>query len=1106
MSNNLDIIQYNCGNSNYKATRTFFDAIPRTIQIIALQEPYYSNGTKTTYCPRAFNLSYERKSSTKTAFLINKKIQISSWSRTQLGPEVASLQVQLQSGPLTIINVYNQRKTDGTIPILGRLRKAIQEAMGEVIVLGDFNIHHSAWGGPNQTDEPAGTLLLREMEEAGLTLRTPTGSATWRRRDRRTVIDLTFATRNILQRTWYCRPEEEWALTQDHIPILIRIDAATIPTQARTRYDTKRFDPKTVEEAIANHPATEWDITALYTTIQEKIAETCPLKKNTGPKRAEWSHEIAKLLRLTRQAKRRLFATGSEAARNQYRSTQNALKNEIRRDTRAKWRNFLIKDLEDAEKNPQNRLLWKMSKWSRRTEDGLRTDPQMPGLKAGDGTTTTNPECQTEILSKKFFSEPVQIPHSHTASVQTQRLTTDELITEDEVLGIIQSFPTRKAPGPDRITTEMLKAMSSVIAGPAAKAFTHGLKNGQFPSILKDSTTIALRKPKREDYSEPGSYRPIALENSFAKMYETALARRLTDLAEQNQLLPWNQMGARRGRSTEAALRLLVDTVELAWKANPKNIVTILGLDIAGAFDNVSIPKLHDILRKKGVPESLSSASIAFTVARRTRIAIPGYDSEWIETNSGIPQGSPLSPILFLFFASDLLEELNQSQTDTVQMGFVDDTTIITYSLDCKRNCEVLKESHSVCERWAVTHGAKFAPAKYQLMHVTKPRRSRVGADATMTISGQTVELCEVMKILGVWVDKNLTWKPHVKKTAERAMKAVIAMKRITASTWGVSIKKARLLYTATVRPIITYAAPIWGVLPNGEAQPNTLLGPLRAAQSAAIRTIFGAYKKTPVMLLEKEAGILPVRQHIEMLVMTGAVSNSRAADRHIMQSLDTTWTRLHRDSEQTPQRPRTALSNIYLKAACKALSATEEERKRREGTDAGQRRRRPRRAQNWTQKRAIKWKAAEEQKEEWIRESAGKHQTMWRGGKGTLRWYEGLNKAEATALFLLRSEVIGLKAWLARYQGAERSPACSCGWTRETVEHVLVHCPDRDRSRLPTDTEWRMPAILLQEESARKAAKWLVAEGILPHLRAAREVEERAGTQREALPDLYGW
>ena len=41
---------------------------------------------------------------------------------------------------------------------------------------------------------------------------------------------------------------------------------------------------------------------------------------------------------------------------------------------------------------------------------------------------------------------------------------------------------------------------------------------------------------------------------------------------------------------------------------------------------------------------------------RRTRVAFNGYESEWIQTNSGIPQGSPISPILFLFFISELLE------------------------------------------------------------------------------------------------------------------------------------------------------------------------------------------------------------------------------------------------------------------------------------------------------------------------------------------------------------------------------------------------------------------------------------------------------------------
>ena len=67
-----------------------------------------------------------------------------------------------------------------------------------------------------------------------------------------------------------------------------------------------------------------------------------------------------------------------------------------------------------------------------------------------------------------------------------------------------------------------------------------------------------------------------------------------------------------------------------------------------------------------------------FLRARRTRIAYVGHRSKWIETRAGIPQGSPLSPILFLFYISELLESLQEPRTATVGLGFVDDTNLIT--------------------------------------------------------------------------------------------------------------------------------------------------------------------------------------------------------------------------------------------------------------------------------------------------------------------------------------------------------------------------------------------------------------------------------------------
>ena len=83
----------------------------------------------------------------------------------------------------------------------------------------------------------------------------------------------------------------------------------------------------------------------------------------------------------------------------------------------------------------------------------------------------------------------------------------------------------------------------------------------------------------------------------------------------------------------------------------------MLSLDLAGTFDNVSHECLLWILERKGLPEWLIQVIASFLTGRRTQIVYTGYESEWIYTQTGIPQGSPLSPILFLFFISELLEE-----------------------------------------------------------------------------------------------------------------------------------------------------------------------------------------------------------------------------------------------------------------------------------------------------------------------------------------------------------------------------------------------------------------------------------------------------------------
>jgi len=82
-----------------------------------------------------------------------------------------------------------------------------------------------------------------------------------------------------------------------------------------------------------------------------------------------------------------------------------------------------------------------------------------------------------------------------------------------------------------------------------------------YPKSFWKARTIVLKKPGKASYEEPKAWRLIALLGTIGKVMETVTARRIQDLAENHWLLLDTQMGARKGRSVETALELLVEQV-----------------------------------------------------------------------------------------------------------------------------------------------------------------------------------------------------------------------------------------------------------------------------------------------------------------------------------------------------------------------------------------------------------------------------------------------------------------------------------------------------------------------------------------------------------------
>ena len=146
----------------------------------------------------------------------------------------------------------------------------MEEAEGEIILLGDFNAHHPAWGGRQVASEMGAENFLLDTKRRGLSLLTPPGEATWKRGSRESVIDLTLATKGISERVEFCGPEDGWTILNDHLPIRIQLDLTLHPPAPSKRYAIRKLKREEFKAALKGP---QWEESeASLVAIQQGIA------------------------------------------------------------------------------------------------------------------------------------------------------------------------------------------------------------------------------------------------------------------------------------------------------------------------------------------------------------------------------------------------------------------------------------------------------------------------------------------------------------------------------------------------------------------------------------------------------------------------------------------------------------------------------------------------------------------------------------------------------------------------------------------------------------------------------------------------------------------
>lgn len=745
------------------------------------------------------------------------------------------------------------------------------------------------WSGdlfPQRTRACNAAPLLDLISDHHLSLALPPATPTFFSSSCNTwsTIDLVFISHTLLNSILWCKTDTGHG--SDHLAVTIGLDLTTHQQLRTPRLKWKEADwdkfGRITDDLLAQKRArqralslkTPADVDKLIADLNDALTkaatEAIPATTPSPYQKRWWSPQLKDLQRGLRRLQHRQKRHPDEPAlRAEVAAARNQYHNAIRRSKRQHWLKYL------GEVN--SKTVWDVAKYAK--DDTSLRSTRLPDLQVAAGMARSNEE-KCHALRNMFFPPPPPVDFTNANRNNFPPQIPSSPITEEEIELAIEATSPHKAPGPNGIPAAALQHSANLLIPILTPLFNSLLRLQFHPTEWRNSTTVVLRKPGKPDYSLPKAYRPIALQDTLSKVIESVIARRLSTWAEQYGLLPATHFGGRPGRTTTDAVLTLTHFIKDAWRRG--EVVSTLFLDISQAFPSVSHPRLIYNLRKRRIPTTILSWLESFLSDRYTTLTFDDYTSAPLPASVGIPQGSPLSPILYLFYSADLLDIFGTHQSRNkkeIALGFIDDTALAVRGPSVRHNINALTKVAPKLETWSHTHACRFDIPKFQLIHFT--RSPTLYHPLPLTIGSHTVQPSQCVKYLGISIDRQLRWHNHIEATIAKGSNTILAISRLTSPAIGMPLQYARQLYRSIVLPKITYGLVVWyeptreATVPsaahfNGETEAAThnlrkrkkgSVGTeyrLSKLQNMASRLITGAFRSTPVPLLDYHAGLPP--------------------------------------------------------------------------------------------------------------------------------------------------------------------------------------------------------------------------------------------------------
>ena len=738
------------------------------------------------------------------------------------------------------------------------------------LIVGDFNAHHSDWGGEGTITRGGGNHLSQHITDSDFILLND-GSITrlpHRFGDNPSAIDLSLVTPGIGQQTTWQVLDDD--LGSDHIPILISIsrtlEGANTMDENGFNYDKANWD--LFSERLQNFEPIPQDVSIqeqydiFCSRVLQVAYEAIPLKKHFENKISNpwWNDDCAKAVKIKSQAYSVYKKRSTEANFEHYKKTRRDCKRVINTAKTVYWEKFVkthVKEYRDTTK------VWKKIK-------KLKRQYKIPdgALKVNGLKITSNKE-KAEVFADTFatVSQTASLPRELREHRQEQEANFSSP-NPDNQCPINQDFSihelrrclndikkAKKATGVDKISYLMIKHLPEKALYELLGFYNRCYSFGTVPKQWKMAEVVPIHK-NGKPRCDPSSYRPISLTPHLGKVYERLLKSRLEFHLEKHNIIPSFQAGFRRGRGCTDHLVKLSSHIKKSLKRNKPTLATFF--DVKRAFDSVWIAKLLQKLSQVGIQGNLYEALKTLMTNRSIRVKVGSELSSERTLDMGVAQGTIYAPICFSLMLHDLkyLKFKNASI-----MLYADDLTLWQESrynkINTPRQSKEVREKFQfnvdLITRYMENNGFLLSPEKTQFVVFKGLKRSIRIHELFITVQGKRVDPSKTAKYLGVVFDDCLNFKSHI-ETQVKKVKQLWPLLKTLKCTPGCSSTVSLLhVARALVRSRLTYGQEAYFT-----ASPNDLRK-LQNAETAVLRFILGLARGSPPSLVYREAGWLPL-------------------------------------------------------------------------------------------------------------------------------------------------------------------------------------------------------------------------------------------------------